>query len=165
MSESLTYDNLVIAQGLVLDDVITLAAGQTVQRGDLLALLMAPAAEMGTGDVTGGTADTGTGVVTDNVADTGTGAVTGGTAALGDGSLSVVAAESWIKAAAAADIFSVYAIAAEDKTTVGETADILVYRCGVFNANEVGLGGVSTVAQNKEALAKQGIYLKASQPA
>ena len=67
---------------------------------------------------------------------------------------------------AAADIFSVYAIAAEAKTTgAEETATILVYRTGEFNENRVGLGGESTPDQNRDVLACKGIFLKKSQKA
>jgi hypothetical protein len=84
----------------------------------------------------------------------------------GDGSVAVTPGENWVRADAAADIFSVYAIAAEAKTTgAAETATILVYRTGEFNENRVGLGGESTPDQNRDVLACKGIFLKKSQKA
>lgn len=166
MSEVLNYDNLVAGSYPMITDAVVLGASQTVARGDLLRLAMTPEADTGDGAVTGGVADTGTGTVTEGVADTGTGAVTGGVADTGDGSIEATPGANWLKAAAAADIFSVYAIAAEAKTTgAEETAAILVYRTGEFNENKVGFGGESTADQNRDVLAGKGIFLKKSQKA
>ncbi len=134
-TETLIRDNLI--QGAVTPMTVTVGASQDIARGDLLELAMTPEA------------DTGDGAVTENVADT------------GDGAITVTAAETFVAPAGAANIFSVYAVAAEDVTTgSGETAKITAYVAGVFDEGSVGFGGESDADDNRFVLAKQGIILK-----
>lgn len=150
-TETLTRDNLI--QGAVTPMTVTVGASQDIARGDLLELLMTPAADTGDGAVTGTEVavneTTHVATVTEGAADTGTGAIT------------VTAAETFAAPAGAANIFSVYAVAAEAVTTgVGESAVITAYVAGEFNEAAVTFGGESTADDNRFVLAKQGIILK-----
>ncbi len=78
-----------------------------------------------------------------------------------DGAITVTAAETFVAPSGAANIFSIYAVAAEDVTTgSGETAKITAYVAGVFDEGSVTYGGASDADDNRFVLAKQGIILR-----
>ncbi len=69
-------------------------------------------------------------------------------------------AASFKKPSAKADIKNIYVVAAEDVTTTASAAGtITAYKDGYFNQNAIVFGGESTVADNKNVLISNNIYL------
>lgn len=74
-------------------------------------------------------------------------------------SFSLSVADEYEIASAAANPLSIYAIAAEDKETVDDSGEIMVYRSGSLNEHEVIFPDDTAADDSREVLASKGIYL------
>lgn len=79
----------------------------------------------------------------------------------GTGAITVTAGTNFGHPNAAAEIFGIYMVAAEDvKTEAGTTAAILAYPKGEFNEAAMRFGGASDADDNRDVLASKGIILR-----